>query len=120
MVKSLHDLGRTTALDDFGTGFSSLFHLRELQFDRIKIDQAFVSTVATDLRAADYVKAIIMLAENLHVAVTAEGIETPEVLLRLVALGCTSGQGYLFADPLPADQVSLSLHTPVSEELARI
>jgi diguanylate cyclase (GGDEF)-like protein len=120
MVKSLHDFGMTTALDDFGTGFSSLFHLRELQFDRIKIDQAFVSTVATDLRAADYVKAIIMLAENLHVAVTAEGIETPEVLSQLVALGCTWGQGYLFADPLPADQVSLSLHTPVSEELVRI
>lgn len=109
MVKSLHDFGMTTALDDFGTGFSSLFHLRELQFDRIKIDQSFVTTVATDLRAADYVKAIIMLAENLHVAVTAEGIETPEVLSRLVALGCTSGQGYLFADPLPADQVSLAL-----------
>jgi diguanylate cyclase (GGDEF)-like protein len=120
MVKSLHDFGMTTALDDFGTGFSSLFHLRELQFDRIKIDQSFISTVATDLRAADYVKAIIMLAEYLHVAVTAEGIETPEVLARLVALGCTSGQGYLFADPLPADRVSLALHTPVSEELVLI
>ena len=77
MVESLHDFGMTTALDDFGTGFSSLFHLRELQFDRIKIDQSFVSSIDTDARAADYVKAIIMLAENLHVTVTAEGIETP-------------------------------------------
>jgi diguanylate cyclase (GGDEF)-like protein len=113
MIESLHEFGMTTALDDFGTGFSSLYHLRELHFDRIKIDQSFVGNVATDLRAADYVNAIIKLAENLHVAVTAEGIETPEVLSRLVALGCTSGQGNLFAGPLPADQVSLVLHRPV-------
>lgn len=114
MVESLHDFGMTTALDDFGTGFSSLFHLRELQFDRIKIDQSFVGSIDTDGRAADYVKAIIMLAENLHVAVTAEGIETPQVLSRLVALGCMSGQGYLFADPVPADQVSLVLHAELA------
>jgi diguanylate cyclase (GGDEF)-like protein len=113
MIESLHEFGMTTALDDFGTGFSSLYHLRELYFDRIKIDQSFVRNVSTDLRAADYVNAIIKLAENLHVAVTAEGIETPEVLSRLVALGCASGQGHLFAGPLPADQVSLLLQRPV-------
>jgi EAL domain-containing protein (putative c-di-GMP-specific phosphodiesterase class I) len=113
MVDSLHCFGMTTALDDFGTGFSSLLHLRDLDFDRIKIDRLFVSNIANDARAGAFVDAILRLADSLHLAVTAEGIETPQVLAQLLALGCISGQGNLFADPLPAGSVlSQALNEP--------
>lgn len=97
--------GVSVALDDFGTGFSSLYHLRELPFDKVKIDKVFMRGLDTDPAASRYVEAIIDFAHALGLDLTAEGIEDAATMSRLRELGCTYGQGYLFGKPMPADQV---------------
>jgi diguanylate cyclase (GGDEF)-like protein len=86
-------------LDDFGTGYSSLDRLRALPIGTLKIDRSFV----TPLREGDDVMArnIIHLGQELGMAIIAEGVETAEECERLLALGCTQMQGYLFARPMP-------------------
>ena len=88
-------------LDDFGTGYSSLATLNQLPFDALKIDRSFVGWLATgDPSHEILVRSAVGLAHNLGMRVIVEGIETPEQLRRLQALGCTYGQGYLISRPL--------------------
>ncbi len=103
VLDRLRRLGLTIALDDFGTGFSSLYHLRELPFDKVKIDKAFMRNLDTDPEASRYVAAIIDFGHALGLDLTAEGIETQATLDRLRELGCTYGQGYLLGRPMPAE-----------------
>ncbi|WOK37716.1 bifunctional diguanylate cyclase/phosphodiesterase [Sphingomonas sp. C3-2] len=104
-IESLRAAGIRIALDDFGTGYSSLHRLRELQFDRIKVDRSFIA--ALDGSSGDkIVQAIISLADTLNIAVTAEGIETQEQIDALSRLGCTFGQGYLLGRPMPAEDAA--------------
>jgi predicted signal transduction protein with EAL and GGDEF domain len=108
----LHDLkarGMRVALDDFGTGYSSLSHLSELPFDKIKIDRSFVQSMNERPHSASIVNAVIALGHSLQLATTAEGIETEAHAQALRRLGCGSGQGFLYAKPLPADEVPLLL-----------
>jgi diguanylate cyclase (GGDEF)-like protein len=112
-LKSLRNLGVRIALDDFGTGYSGLHHLRELQLDTIKIDQSFVTDMLKDPEDQKLVEAIVSLGRVLGLRTTAEGIETKDVLDKLVALGCDTGQGFLFGRPEPMTAAA------VSEELAR-
>ena len=103
-LRALHrlkDLGITIALDDFGTGFSSLSHLRAFPFDRIKIDRSFVGELIERQDCRAIVRALILLAGDLGIAVTAEGIETEEQRDFLLTQGCQDGQGYLFDPALP-------------------
>jgi EAL domain-containing protein (putative c-di-GMP-specific phosphodiesterase class I) len=65
-VDSLRQAGFSVALDDFGTGYSSLYHLREIHFDRVKIDRSFIRDIGTDERAASYADAMIRLGRSLH------------------------------------------------------
>ena len=102
VVDRLREQGVSVALDDFGTGFSSLYHLRELPFDKLKIDKSFMRALDTDADSARYVAAIIGLGHALGLELTAEGIEDEATMLRLRELGCTFGQGYLFGRPTPA------------------
>ncbi len=102
LLTQIKELGIGIALDDFGTGYSSLTYLKHFPIDTLKIDQSFVRNVANDSGDAAMVKAIIGLAQNLQLSVTAEGIETREQLAFLRAHGCDTGQGYLFSRPLPA------------------
>jgi EAL domain-containing protein (putative c-di-GMP-specific phosphodiesterase class I) len=95
-LQSLRNLGVRIALDDFGTGYSGLYHLRELQFDTIKIDRSFISQMLEKPEDGKLVEAIVSLSRALGLQITAEGIETQEVLDRLTTLGCEAGQGYLF------------------------
>lgn len=104
-IEGLRALGLSVALDDFGTGYSSLYHLREIPFDKLKIDQSFVRDIASNTRAASYVEAIIKLGISLHLKVTAEGIEEQRVLAKLQDCGCEFGQGFLFAKPVPAEEL---------------
>jgi EAL domain-containing protein (putative c-di-GMP-specific phosphodiesterase class I) len=97
------------ALDDFGTGYSSLYHLREIHFDKVKIDRSFVQNIGRDPRAASYVEAIICMGRSLQLQTTAEGIEDADVMAKLVELGCTFGQGYLFAKPMSGEDVRRNL-----------
>jgi diguanylate cyclase (GGDEF)-like protein/PAS domain S-box-containing protein len=101
----LRDLGVRIALDDFGTGYSSLSYLRVFPFDRIKIDGSFVKELPHNVECVSIVRAMADLARGLHMATTAEGVETPEQLEELRAHGCAAAQGYLFSRPLPAADV---------------
>jgi diguanylate cyclase (GGDEF)-like protein len=103
ILLSLKSAGIQIALDDFGTGYASLKHLRELQFDRIKIDRNFVQ----DMHAAEngqIVRAILNLSEGLGLPVTAEGVETDANADMLAGLGCQYGQGFLFSQPISPDK----------------
>ena len=94
--------GVSVALDDFGTGFSSLQHLRELPFDKLKIDRAFIRNLDRDPENVRYVIAIAGLGHALGLQVTAEGIESEGALEALRAMGCAYGQGNLFSPPMPS------------------
>jgi diguanylate cyclase (GGDEF)-like protein len=91
------------AMDDFGTGFSNLASLQQLPIDTLKIDRSFVTGMIGDSDKVAIVRAILSLAEALGMATTAEGIETPALADTLAGLGCTTGQGFLYAEPLSAD-----------------
>lgn len=100
----LRDLGIKIAIDDFGTGYSSLSYLKNWRVDALKIDRSFVRDLVTDSSDLAIVSAIIAIARHLHIQVIAEGIEGYQQAEILRKLGCTVGQGFLFARPMPADQ----------------
>jgi diguanylate cyclase (GGDEF)-like protein len=105
IVSSLKNQGIRLALDDFGTGYSSLAHLRALPFDRIKIDRSFVTSINDNPESAVIVTAITRLADSLHLAVTAEGVEDDLIQARLRSIGTYNGQGWLFGKPMPVEDV---------------
>ena len=111
LVKSLDILTRLRmkgihlSIDDFGTGYSSLVQLHRAPFSEIKIDRSFVSEMETDPEAATIVETIIMLGHKLNMKTVAEGVETTSCRKKLLELGCDQAQGYLFARPMPADDV---------------
>ncbi len=102
-LQALKRLGARIALDDFGTGYSNLAYLQQLPIDVLKIDRSLVTGMTDDPDKLAIVNAIVSLSRALGMRTTAEGIETPAVAKALRGMGCTSGQGYLFARPLEAD-----------------
>jgi len=110
-LDALKELGIRIALDDFGTGFSSLATLSQLPFDKIKIDQSFISELDTTSQNAKIVGAILALAKSLDIEVAAEGIETQEELGFLSTRACVQGQGFFFARPMHAQAVTEYLRT---------
>jgi EAL domain-containing protein (putative c-di-GMP-specific phosphodiesterase class I) len=99
-------------MDDFGTGYSSLSHLHQFPFDVLKIDRSFIQRMTNGDQPLQIVQTIVELARVLGMDVVAEGIETEEQLALLKSMGCRFGQGYLFAPPLPADQIEVWLSNP--------
>jgi diguanylate cyclase (GGDEF)-like protein/PAS domain S-box-containing protein len=115
----LRDLGIKIAIDDFGTGYSSLSYLKNWRVDALKIDRSFVRDLVTDSSDLAIVSAIIAIARHLHIEVIAEGIEAYQQVEILRRLGCSIGQGFLFARPMPADEVLKLLRNdaePAKEE----
>ncbi|KRA83662.1 putative bifunctional diguanylate cyclase/phosphodiesterase [Altererythrobacter sp. Root672] len=104
MVTSLKNQGIRISLDDFGTGYSSLSQLRALPFDRLKIDRSFVSELANEGMGHELVEAIVSLGRDLSLPMTAEGVESHEILEKLRSFGQLKGQGYLYG--LPEDAVT--------------
>ena len=100
----LRAAGVLVQLDDFGTGYSSLSYLHQFPIHSLKIDKSFVADLIHADRSPVVISAIIALAESLGIEVIAEGIETIAQKDILLAQGCTIGQGFLFARPLPIDQ----------------
>jgi len=99
MMQRLHRMGVELALDDFGTGLSSLSYLRQLPVQHVKVDCSFISELhKSDMNAA-ITGAIIDMARNLDLGVIAEGIEELEVEQKLLRMGCTRGQGFLYSRP---------------------
>jgi len=93
------------ALDDFGTGYSSLSYLQSFPFDKLKIDRSFIQNLLTRDGATAIVHAITELANALGIETTAEGVEETAQLMELRTHGCSSVQGYLFAEPMAAEEV---------------
>jgi EAL domain-containing protein (putative c-di-GMP-specific phosphodiesterase class I) len=104
IITSLKNQGIRLALDDFGTGFSSLAHLRSLPFDLIKIDRSFVTNIHEGGQSAAIVRAVATLADALQVPILVEGIENEAAHAAVLAIGCSSGQGWYFGKPMEADQ----------------
>ena len=102
VLGQLSDLGVAISIDDFGTGYSSLAYLRRLPLDKLKIDRAFIRELAANESDATIVKAVISMAHSLQMEVIAEGVEMPEQLERLRAMGCDEYQGYLCSRPIDA------------------
>ncbi|MDP9836058.1 diguanylate cyclase (GGDEF)-like protein [Neorhizobium huautlense] len=104
-IDSLKAIGVKIALDDFGSGFSSVGYLRQFGFDRMKIDQSLVATVAEGGSAVDLLQATVALARALDIPVTAEGVETEDQAKILRLSGCDELQGYFFGRPMPGDAI---------------
>ncbi|HBU36108.1 MAG TPA: hypothetical protein DEB28_18425, partial [Hyphomonas sp.] len=99
------ELGVKIALDDFGTGFSSLRYLQELEFDIVKIDRSFISSIDHNQKSFGLVRTISRLCRSLSIACVAEGVETREELDHVRSAGCHLVQGYIFTKPLMAEKM---------------
>ena len=111
-LRRLKALGIRLAIDDFGTGYSSLSYLRQFPVDVIKIDRSFVEASSSTTGAA-LVQGIVDMASALELTTVAEGIEDPDQAARMLDAGCISGQGYLYARPMPADDLAALLERGV-------
>jgi hypothetical protein len=99
-MKACIELGLSFSLDDFGTGYSSLVYLEQLPIQQIKIDQSFIRAMSNDPKDLSIIEAIISLSEAFECYIIAEGVETEELAILLIQLGCNFGQGYHFAKPM--------------------
>jgi diguanylate cyclase (GGDEF)-like protein len=108
-IEAVRALGVRVAVDDYGTGWSSLTYLRELPLDELKLDRSFISGMAGDERVTRIVRSTVALAHGLDLVVVAEGVETAEDRVAATASGCDLAQGYLFAHPVPAEDLSALL-----------
>src|SRR5207245_11161451 len=106
ILRRLKTLGVRIAMDDFGTGYSSMSYLQSFPFDKIKIDQSFISNVKSNPQSAAIVRAVIALAHVLNLPVLAEGVETRPQLDFLAAESCDEVQGYLMGRPQPIAEYS--------------
>lgn len=98
-IQELYNLGITLSIDDFGTGYSSLSYLKQLSINELKIDQSFIRDLVIDSNDFIIVETIISIGNKFNLDVIAEGVETQEQYEKLLAMGCTHFQGYLFAKP---------------------
>jgi diguanylate cyclase (GGDEF)-like protein len=106
MLHQLKKMGVRISMDDFGTGYSSFNYLKQFPLDIVKIDRSFIKDVTESREDAAIVKAIIVMAHTLNLRVVAEGVETQEQLELLRGFGCDELQGFLFSQPLPAEEIS--------------
>ncbi len=114
----LRQAGISVALDDFGDGNSSLNHLRQARFDRIKIGKSFIDDMTESDAGLAFVRAILELSRALDIAVTAEGIEQEETAMLLLKEGCNEGQGFFFGKAVAAEETVQFLNAKVSRHLA--
>jgi EAL domain-containing protein (putative c-di-GMP-specific phosphodiesterase class I) len=104
ILRRLKSLGVKIAMDDFGTGYSSLSYLQSFPFDKIKIDQAFISNLESNPQSAAIIRAVIGLGRGLDLPVLAEGVETRNQLAFLSREACDEIQGYLVGRPCPIEE----------------
>ncbi len=109
MLDRLYGAGAQIALDDFGTGYSSLSRLSCLKLGCIKIDLSFVAQMLDDPTAERIVGAVVGMGQWMGVDIVAEGVETEAQLTKLVEMGCSHAQGYLFSAAVEADAAGRTL-----------
>jgi EAL domain-containing protein (putative c-di-GMP-specific phosphodiesterase class I) len=102
---AIKQLGVRIAIDDFGTGYSSLAHLQQFPVDSLKIDRSFIAQLTANPEGETLMRTLVQLGKALSIETLAEGIEQQRELTLLREQDCDSGQGFLFARPLDADDV---------------
>lgn len=105
----LKRLGVQLAIDDFGTGYSSLSYLRRFPIDILKVDQTFMSGLGKDPEDSAIVQAVIHMGQALGMVTIAEGVESDHQVIELRELQCDIAQGYLYARPMPASDLTALL-----------
>lgn len=105
MVAELKALGVRIHIDDFGTGYSSLSYLQRLPVDAIKIDRSFVRAIEVESRSRHVVQSLVSLARGIGLDAIAEGVSSAGQLEMLRTMGCTYGQGFFFAKPVPREEL---------------
>jgi EAL domain-containing protein (putative c-di-GMP-specific phosphodiesterase class I) len=118
VLETLRAAGVRVAVDDFGTGYSSLARLSRLPVDVLKIDASFTSGLSHDPSSHAVIATIVALARSLDLRTVAEGVETPEQLQMLEALGCNELQGYLLGAPVSAPEFEILLGSQLGTSLA--
>ncbi|WP_380880105.1 putative bifunctional diguanylate cyclase/phosphodiesterase [Sphingomonas sp. DBB INV C78] len=120
-LRHLSDHGIRIALDDFGTGYASLSHLNQFPVDLLKIDRSFIEKIGSNADAEAISATVINLGHCLNLEVVAEGVETTAQERDLIAMGCDTGQGFLYSSALPAEEVRgfLSLRSASFAEMRR-
>jgi EAL domain-containing protein (putative c-di-GMP-specific phosphodiesterase class I) len=108
-IKMFRSAGIRISIDDFGTGFASFQHLRELDFDELKLDTAFVHDLGVDPAATVLIDGFLTIGEGLGVQVIAEGVERKQQLELLRGLGCQVVQGHYFGAAMPFSETQLRL-----------
>ncbi|MEH0791256.1 bifunctional diguanylate cyclase/phosphodiesterase [Vibrio parahaemolyticus] len=103
-VETLRGLGVVVSLDDFGTGESTLYRLKELNLNQLKIDKAFVDDVCTE-RGKEVMQGIFTIAKAMHLTTVAEGVEEENQAVVLAEMGCTYLQGYHLGKPMPKEHI---------------
>jgi len=106
VLAALREHGVGICLDDFGTGYSSLGYLRQMGFDRLKIDRSFIQRIGESQADEAIVRSIVALAEALDLTLTAEGVETAAQCEVLQRLGCRDAQGFFFARPMDLPELA--------------
>jgi diguanylate cyclase (GGDEF)-like protein/PAS domain S-box-containing protein len=115
ILQNIRDLGVHISIDDFGTGYSSFSYVKHLPVDTLKIDASFIRDVHTNKESQAIVRAILTIAQTLHLNVIAEGVEREEQLAFLHEEGCSEGQGYLFSKPIPRQDIEALLKASAGE-----
>ena len=95
--------GPILSIDDFGTGYASMENLKQMPFDELKIDRAFVNGASKDDTARAILESSVFLAKQLDMATVAEGVETENDWNLVTGLGCDVIQGYFIAPPMDVD-----------------
>ncbi|MFT5671055.1 MAG: EAL domain-containing protein (putative c-di-GMP-specific phosphodiesterase class I) [Glaciecola sp.] len=105
VIKEIKSYGHSVAIDDFGTGYTSLYYLKVLSFDYLKIDKSFIQDMSSNDSSKVIVSAIINLARELNIKVIAEGVETLAAKKLLEHFDCELAQGYFFSRPVDISEI---------------
>ncbi|MFT3931938.1 MAG: EAL domain-containing protein [Spongiibacteraceae bacterium] len=116
-LRELRSNGFQISIDDFGTGYSSLAYLKLFTIDYLKIDKSFVDGLPHDPNDMAITTAIIAMAQQLDIGIVAEGVETEQQMLVLIAHGCERMQGYFFSRPVPVEDL-LAFYSPRLAEVS--
>jgi diguanylate cyclase (GGDEF)-like protein len=116
-IAGLHSLGLSLAINDFGAGYSSLSYLRRLPINKLKIDRSFIADISRDMDSAAIVQAMIAMGHSLNMEIIANGVENSSQEIFLNAHHCETAQGYHYAHPMTADDITEKLRSQLTRNV---